>query len=175
MPPRPKIEKMPAPVRQWLERVLLDRSHDGYVALSALLKERGFDISHAAVHRFDQSLQRSMADIRATQEAARMIVEAAPDEADEQSAAVIRMVQSQLFTAMLRLREAEDADPAEKVKLLSQAARAAADTSRASVGNKRWAQEVRQRLDTLEQEARKQGVTLDAATLAHVRLGLYGG
>lgn len=175
MPRRPKVDALPLQVRQWLEQILLDPAKPGYVSLSAMLKDRGFEISHAAVHRFDQRLQRSMAAIRASTEAARLIAQSAPDEADEHSAAVIRLVQSALFEAMLKVREAEDADPAEQVKLLSTAARAVAEASRASIGQKKWQDEVRQRLDALEREQDNGAKRLDAATLKAVREALYGG
>jgi len=116
-----------------------------------------------------------MARIRASTEAARLIAQASPDESDEHSAAVLRMVQSSLFEAMTRVTEADDADPADQVKLLSAAARAIADASRASIGQKRWADEVRDRLDSVERVAAKAGKQLDAATLHAIREGLYGG
>jgi len=175
MPRRPKIDTLPPELKAQLERLLVDRSHAGYLALSAWLGERGYSISHAAVHRYDQRLQTVMARIRASTEAARLIAQASPDESDEHSAAVLRMVQSSLFEAMTRVTEADDADPADQVKLLSAAARAIADASRASIGQKRWADEVRDRLDSVERVAAKAGKQLDAATLHAIREGLYGG
>lgn len=171
---RPKIDALPADLKTQLERLLLDKAHGGYMALSAWLKEQGFEISHAAVHRYDQRLQNVMSRIKASTEAARLIAQAAPDEADEHSAAVLRMVQSSLFEAMTRVTEAQEADPADQVKLLSQAARAIADASRASIGQKKWQDEVRARLDAIEREAGKQGRTLDQKTLEAIREGLYG-
>lgn len=175
MPRRHKVESLPSEVRAWLERVLIDRAHPGYVALAQMLREKGYEISHAAVHRYDQRLQRTMAAIRASTEAARLIAQSAPDEADEHSAAVIRMVQSALFDAMVRVREAEDADPAEQVRLLSHAARAVAEASRASISQKRWQEEVRERLEAVEENALKAGKRLDAETLKTIREALYGG
>lgn len=174
MPRRSKVEALPQPLREQLERLLMDRSH-GYVALSAWLKSQGYEISHAAVHRYDQRLQSVMARIRASTEAARLIAQSSPDDADEHSAAVLRMVQSALFEAMTRVTEADDADPADQVRLLSQAARAIADASRASIGQKKWAEEVKTKLDAIEREAGRAGRTLDAETLRAVREGLYGG
>lgn len=174
MPRRSKVEALPQPLREQLERLLMDRSH-GYVALADWLKRQGYEISHAAVHRYDQRLQSVMARIRASTEAARLIAQSSPDDADEHSAAVLRMVQSALFEAMTRVTEADDADPADQVKLLSQAARAIADASRASIGQKKWADEVRARLDALEAEQVKGTRRLDAETLRVVREALYGG
>lgn len=174
MPRRSKVDGLPPEVRSWLEQVLADRSHAGYKALAELMREKGFDLSHSAIWRADQRIQRTMAAIRASTEAARLIAQSAPDEADEHSAAVIRMVQSALFEAMLKVREAEDADPAEQVKLLSQAARAVAEASRASIGQKRWQDEVRAKLDALEAAQGKGDKRLDAETLQRVREALYG-
>jgi hypothetical protein len=175
MPTRSKVLGLPASLRSELERLLADQTHGGYEALSAWLAERGYQISKSSLHRYDQKLQRSLAAIRASTEAARLIAQASPDEADEHSAAVIRMVQSALFDAMLAVREAEDADPAQQVKLLTHAARAVAEASRASIGQKRWAEEVRAKLDAVERTAAAQGKRLDAETLRAIREGLYGG
>jgi hypothetical protein len=175
MPRRPKITGLPPAVRAELERLLADQTHGGYQALAAWLAGQGYAISKSSLHRYDQRIQRSMAAIRASTEAARLIAQASPDEADEHSAAVIRMVQSALFDAMLAVREAEDADPAQQVKLLTHAARAVAEASRASIGQKRWAEEVRAKLDAVERTAAREGKTLDAATLKAIREGLYGG
>ncbi|MEJ5250229.1 MAG: phage protein Gp27 family protein, partial [Caldilinea sp.] len=113
--------------------------------------------------------------IKASTEAARLIAQAAPDEADEHSAAVLRMVQSALFEALTRVTEAaETADAAQQIKVLSQAARAIAEASRASIGQKKWQDEVRARLEAVEQAAQKSGRTLDAATLEEIKRGLYG-
>ena len=175
---RPKIDALPAGLKTQLERLLLDKTHGGYVLLSAWLKAQGFEISHAAVHRYDQRLQNVLSRVKASTEAARLIAQAAPDEADEHSAAVLRMVQSSLFEAMTRVTEAQDADPADQVKVLSQAARAIAEASRASISQKKWADEVKQKLDALEAASDKLGQgekRLDAETLKAVREALYGG
>jgi hypothetical protein len=173
---RSKVDTLPPALKAELERLLADRTHGGYEALAAWLKEQGYEISKSSLHRYDQRVQAVMLRIKASTEAARLIAQAAPDEADEHSAAVLRMVQSALFDAMSRVTEAaEAADPAEQVKVLSQAARAIAEASRASIGQKRWADEVRARLDEVERVARNAGKTLDAETLRTIREGLYGG
>lgn len=171
---RSKVDALPAALKAQLERLLADRSHGGYEALAAWLKEQGYEIGKSSLHRYDARVQRTMAAIRASTEAARQIVAAHPDDADEHSAAVIRMVQSRLFEALVGMHEAE-ADPAAQIKLLSGAARAIADASRASIGQKRWADEVRARLDAVEAAAGRAGKRLDADTLRAIREGLYGG
>ena len=175
MPRKAKVHALPSALKAQLERMLLDRTHGGYEALSDWLAEQGYQISKSSVHRFDTRLQATMARIKASTEAARLIVQNFQDLADEHSAAVIRMVQSQLFDALLKVGEAEaEADPAERIKLLSQAARAIAEASRASITQKRWQEEARARLDEIERAAGQAGKTLDAETLRVVREGMYG-
>lgn len=173
---RSKVDGLPPELKAELERLLADRTHGGYEALAAWLSERGWAVSKSSLHRYDQRVQAVMSRIKASTEAARLLAQSAPDEADEHSAAVLRIVQSALFDALTRVAEAsEEADPAEQVKVLSQAARAIAEASRASIGQKRWADEVRAKIDEVERVARKAGRTLDAATLEEIKRGLYGG
>lgn len=87
---------------------------------------------------------------------------------------MIRIVQSSLFDALIKVREAEDVEPAEQVKLLSQAARAVAEASRASIAQKRWQDEVKAKIEAVEHAAQKSGRALDAATLAQIKEALYG-
>ena len=61
------------------------------------------------------------------------------------------------------------------MKVLAAAARAIAEASRASIGQKRWADEVRAKLEEVERVAQKAGRQLDAETLRLVKEGLYGG
>ena len=173
---RSKIESMPPEVRQWIDRALVERGWRGYQELAALIRERtGVDISHAAVHRYGRRLQRKLEAIRASTEAARLIADAAPDDEDLRSQAVISLVQSELFEALVALREAEgEEDPGQRLKLLSQAARAIAEASRASIAQRRWQDEVRARLDALEAESARGRRRLDPETLRQVREALYG-
>lgn len=172
---RSKVDALPSALKAELERLLADGNHEGYEALAAWLREQGYEISKSSVHRYGQRVRAVMLRIKASTEAARLIAQAAPDEADEHSAAVLRMVQSALFDALSRVTEAaEEADPGEQVKVLAQAARAIAEASRASIGQKKWADEVRAKIDEIEREAALAGKALDAATLATIRRGLYG-
>lgn len=175
MPPRDKISQLPADIRAAIDRLLIDSGFSGYDALEQIvLDAHGVQIGKSTLNRYGIKLQRRLDAIRASTEAARAIAEAAPDEADHRSAAVISLVQSSLFEAMLALEEAEDADPTERVKLLASAGRAIAETSRASQGQKKWAQEQRAKLDALEAEAGRGSKRLDADTLKAVREALYG-
>lgn len=177
MPPRNKISQLSPELRAAIDKLLIDSGFAGYEALeNIILQTHGVHIGKSILNRYGQKLERRLSAIRASTEAARAIAEAAPDEADHRSAAVISLVQSSLFDAMLALEEAdEEADPAERVKLLANAARAIAEASRASQGQKKWAQEQKTKLDQLEAEAGRGTKRLDADTLKAVREALYGG
>ncbi|MDM7320246.1 MAG: DUF3486 family protein [Fervidobacterium sp.] len=172
---RSKVDKLPASLKRELEKILLDKNHEGYKALAEWLRSLGYEISHASIHRYDQKLQRVMEKIKASTEAAKLIVSSNPDRTDEHSAAVIRMVQSKLFEAMLAMTDAEEnVDISERIKLLSSAARAIAEASRASIAQKKFEQEVKERLEKAEKEAKVQGRKLDIETLEYIKQVLYG-
>lgn len=169
MPQRSAVEQLPDEVRGQLDRRLSEAGFSGYDQLAEWLTEQGYQISRSAVHRYGQRLERRMETIRASTEAARQIANIAPDDEDERSAAVISMVQSELFEAMLALEEAQDADAGERVALLSKAGRAIAEVSRASVNQKKYAAEVRRQTqeeaaEAVETAARKQGLSDDGVS-----------
>jgi len=162
---RSSIARLPEDVRQWLDRALAERNFSGYAQLEGLLRERGFELSKSAIHRHGQKVERRMAAIRASTEAAKLITEAAQDDQDARSEALHALVQTELFDTILNLQEAGDADldPTERVKLLSAAAKNIATLTRASVNLKRFQTEVRARLEAatvdVEKIARQGGMS----------------
>lgn len=163
MPDRPKVAQLPDEIRAWLDAELIKRGFGGYVPLAELLAEQGYEISKSAVHRYGQKLQRKLEAIRASTQAAAAIAEAAPDDADLRSAATIGLVQTEIFDVLVTLQEAEDADPQDRLNLLSKAARAIADIARASLSQKKRQDEVRlqerERIaGVIEETARAQGM-----------------
>ncbi len=148
MPRRGKIATLPPEIRAWLDAELVKRGFGGYLDLEQrILAEHGVKVDHSTLHRYGEKLERKLAAIRASTEAARSIAEAAPDDADLRSSAVISLVQTEIFDVLVNLQEAsdEDVDNVTRVKLLSQAAKNIATLSRASVNQKKWQVEVRSR------------------------------
>lgn len=94
--------------------------------------------SRSAVHRYGQKLERRLSAIRASTEAAKLIQAQAGDDRDARSEALTALVQTELFEAILSLQEADDpdVDTAERVGLLSSAAKNIATLSRSSVNLK---------------------------------------
>jgi len=154
---RSSLSKLPDAARQWLERALIDRSFSGYAELEALLREQGYQLSRSAIHREGQKLERRLAAIKASTQAARLISEAAADDQDARSEALHALVQTELFETILNLQEAgeETVDPKERVKLLSAAAKNIATLTRANVHLKRYQTEVQARVETAKDRVAK--------------------
>lgn len=183
MPKRRAVDGLPPEVRAWLDRALLAGNFSGYELLAAELAARGYTIGKSAIHRYGQKFERRLAAIKASTEAARMLTEGAADDQDARSEAVIALVQTELFETIVNLQEAteEAIDPAERVKLLSAAARNVADLSRASVNLKRYQADARARaqqaaahVEAVESEVRAGKRVLDADTLKRIREEIYG-
>lgn len=174
MAARSKISQLPDDVRHWLEQALSENGFSQYKELEALLKNKGFDISHAAIHRHGQKLERKMAAIQASTQAAEAIAKAAPDNADHRSAAVIAMIQTSLFDALMDLQEAEGMEADERINTLAKASQGFAKLAVSSVNQKKHEQEVREKLNALQQQASKGDKRLDEETLKYVIDKIYG-
>ncbi len=178
---RSSVETLPEEVRRWLGQALQENNFSGYQALEAALRERGYVISKSAIHRFGQKIERRFAAIKASTEAARLLTEGAADDQDARSEAVIALVQTELFEAIINLQEAddEDVDAGGRITLLSKAAKNIATLARASVTVKKFRAEVKAQLEAklnaLEAESRSgSGRRFDAETLRIVREEIYG-
>ena len=160
------IDRMSPDVKAYIQAMLATGSQT-LDALIADLQERfpteaskGELPSRSALHRYGAKLDRRLNAIRASTEAARLIRQHAGDDEDARSEALVAMVQTELFDAILLLQEADDpeADPGERVTLLSKAAKNIATLTRSSVNLKQFQAKV-------EAEARKKALE-DAATTA---------
>lgn len=156
MPPRSKIEQLPNELRAELDRRLIEGGFSGYVDLAEWLTEVGYAIGKSAVGVYGLGLQRKLDAIKASTEAARLIAQAAPDDADERSNAIISLVQTEIFESLLALQEAsEESDPAARVAILGKAARNIATLTRASVARNKWAAEIKSKVDAVAAEVKK--------------------
>jgi len=182
MPKRPAIDALPPAVKKWLDQALAEGNFSGYEQLEVLLKDRGFQIGKSSIHRYGQKLERKLAAIKASTQAAAAIAEAAPDDADLRSAAVISLVQTEVFDVLVALQEAEvEDDPSERLKVLGRAAKSIAELSRASVNQKKWqtqveaqvrAEERQRAAETLSISAKAAGVSPE--TIAVIRRDILG-
>ncbi len=180
---RGKVEGLPEEVRRWLERALMDSGFSGYDALKEMLAERGYVMSKSAIHRYGSKIERRFATIKASTEAARLLTEGAADDQDARSEAVIALVQTEMFESIINLQEADDEelDPADRIALLSKAAKNIATLARASVNQKKFRLEVQEETrrqllaeqsKQLEVLQKKGGVTAETQAAIREELGI---
>jgi len=180
MPPASKIDQLPEDVRAELDSKLIASGFGGYVGLAEWLTKQGYSIGKSAVGAYGQKLERRLAAVKASTQAARLITQAAPDDADDRSNAIISLVQTEIFDAILALQEVaeddESMDPAKRITLLGKAAKNIATLSRASVNRNKWAVEVRNKVEAAAADVRKlaAGAGVSEETLAAIDARLQG-
>lgn len=172
------ISALPESVRSALDAALVARNFSGYVALEAWLRDQGFEISKSSIHRYGQKIERRMAAIKASTEAAKFIVEAAGDDADARSEAVIALVQTEMFDSIVAIQEAgdEDLSAEDRLGMMSAAAKNIATLTRASLAQKEFKAKVQARAqeaaDKVAKLASKGGMS--AATVDEIRRSILG-
>lgn len=164
------IDQLKPEDRQMLDRWLMDKGFCGYEEISAKLAELGYSVSKSSVHRYGQKLEQKLSAVQASTQAALMIAEAAPDDSDVRSAAVLSLVQTEIFNALVALQESdnEDADPADRIMLMAKAGKGIAEIAKASVNQKKWESEVKERVQAaakaVDKIAKKGGLSAETAT-----------
>mgnify|MGYP001081882057 CR=1 FL=1 len=179
MPRRSKIEQQPDDVRAKIDRMLIKAGFAGYDWLVERIRnELGADVGGSSgLQRYGSRLQRKLDAIQASSHAARLITEAAPDEADSRSNANISLLQSEIFETMLALQDATDEDdPKKRLALLGYAAKAIAPLTRASIARNKWAAEVQTKLDKATAEIKQiaAGAGISQETMAAIDARLQG-
>jgi hypothetical protein len=169
------VSRLPAEVKTYIEAMLATGAQT-LDELIADLRERfpaeakaGELPSRSALHRYGSKLDRRLSAIRASTEAAKLIQAQAGDDQDARSEALTALVQTELFEAILMLQEADDADadPGERVGMLSAAAKNIATLTRSSIGLKTFQAQARARAkaaaDTVDKIAKSGGLSGEAA------------
>ena len=119
MPKRSTVKQLPKAVKDWLDAALVENNFSDYSALEEALKARGYDISRSAVHRYGQALERRLASVKASTEAAKIISDNISNDKGTQSDAILEMIQSEVFHALMNLEEIkEEDDPMKRLAAL---------------------------------------------------------
>lgn len=167
MAPRSKISKLPKPVKDWLDRELVDNQFGEYELIAAEMKARGYDISKSAIHRYGQEFEDKLLAIKIATEQARAITDAIPDDAGAMNDALIRLVQQKAFDTLVKMEEGASI---KDIGLM------VARLSNATVKQKQFAEEVRAKAavaaDAVEAIAKKGGLSADA--MDQIRRGILG-
>lgn len=169
MPRRSSIFALPAEIRDELNARLVGNGFSDYEGLAAWLNEQGYAISKSSLHRHGMGLQEdfelAMSDVQKTSALARAWTQSDEDEKGDLLDATARIAQEHLLRISIALRKVES-EPAVAAKHMSQVTRALADLGRMSIGQKRWAHEVRGRAqsaaDAAAKIAKKGGLSSDS-------------
>lgn len=172
------ITALPDDVRRWLERALSYQNFSGYEALEALMRDKGYAVSKSAIHRYGQKIERRMAAIKASTEAAKLITESAGDDQDARSEAVIALVQTEMFDSIIAIQEAgdEELSPSERLGMMSKAAKNIATLARASIAQKAYKATVQAKASDVAEKAAKLATKggLSAESVAEIRRSILG-
>jgi Glu-tRNA(Gln) amidotransferase subunit E-like FAD-binding protein len=172
------VTALPEEVRNALNQELAARNFTGYAELEDWLRGQGFEISKSAIHRYGQKIERRMAAIKASTEAAKFITEAAGDDQDARSEAVIALVQTEMFDSIIAIQEAADEElsAAERLGMMSDAAKNIAALTRASIAQKQFKTIVQARAqeaaDKVAKLAKKGGMS--ASTVDEIKRSILG-
>lgn len=172
------VTALPDEVRDALDQELAARNFTGYAELEGWLRGQGFEISKSAIHRYGQKIERRMAAIKASTEAAKFIADSAGDDADARSEAVIALVQTEMFDSIIAIQDADDEEltPAERLGMMSSAAKNIATLARASIAQKEFKTKVQARAaeaaEKVAKLARKGGMS--AATVDEIKRSILG-
>lgn len=184
-PGRSSIARLPDEIKRHIEKLLVEDklTLDELIAdLQASFPDHSEELpSRSAVHRYGQKLERRLSAIRASTEAAKIIRAHAGDREDARSEALTAMIQSELFESIMALQEADDMEPADRIGLLSKAAKNIATLTRSSVSLKKYQEEIEEaaRQKLLEEQRAKldamgsnSGVTDDTKQAIREALGI---
>lgn len=172
------VTALPQEVREALNQELAARNFTGYAELEDWLRGQGFEISKSAIHRYGQKIERRMAAIKASTEAAKFIVDAAGDDADARSEAVIALVQTEMFDSIIAIQEASDEDLSaeDRLGMMSAAAKNIAALTRASLAQKEFKTKVLARAQEAAEKvaklAKKGGMS--AAAVDEIKRSILG-
>lgn len=163
------IDQLSADDKSWLDARFRDQGFCGYEEIAEILQERGYNVSKSSVHRYGQKLEQKLAAVQASTQAAIMIADAAPDDADQRSAAVMSLIQTELFNSLIALQESNEPETsaADRIALMAKCGKGIASIMQASLGQKKWMLDVRDRVEKAAQAVdsivKKGGLSKEAA------------
>ncbi|WP_233117239.1 DUF3486 family protein [Aggregatibacter actinomycetemcomitans] len=168
MPKRSTVKQLPQVVKDWLDAALVENNFSGYSALEEALKAHGYDISRSAVHRYGQALERRLAAVRASTEAAKVISDHVSTDKGAQSDAILELIQSEMFNALMSLEGLkEEEDPMKRLSILSFIGKNISPLIGASINLKKYQAEIKARAEAAAREVdevvKKNGLTEETA------------
>ena len=169
MPPRSKIEKLPDNIRVALEKRLVGTGFSAYDELERWLNQKGYQISRSAIHRFGKRFEERIKALKSVTEQAKVIVEESRDEDGAMNEALQRLAAEKAYQILLEMEVSPDDIS------LSGLIRSIADLGRASVAQKKFANDIRreyseQAAEKLETRAQKLGLSDEARRIIETEI-----
>ncbi len=149
------IDRLSPEHKKLLDDKLTTNGFYGYEALADWLHELGYEIGKSSLHRYGQKLERKLSAIKASTQASLMIAEAIPDDGDARSSAVLSLVQTELFNALVALQDLEEddsLDPIKRLSLITKAGKGISEIVKASVLQKQHAIDVKEKAESTAKE-----------------------
>jgi hypothetical protein len=118
-----------------------------------------------------------IAEVNDSTEAARLMSDTSRDDSDVRGEAIMATVQTDIWSTLLELREADNiADPMDRLKALTKAATSVGELSRARVNQAKWRAEVDAKVQDAADKVTKLARTggLDEKTAAEIRASILG-
>ena len=179
MPPRSKVERLPAAIKKWLDDQLIGNNYAGYALLEVEVNEllraanADFQIGKSSIHRYGTQFEDRLKSLKLVSEQAKALIDASPDDEDAVSQALIRMTQEKLFNVVMELQ----VDPS-KINLVK-ITKAIADLARASISNKKYVAEVKLRtaaaVDAVTHVVKQAGLSAESVDIIRRQiLGIAG-
>ena len=166
-----KIKKLPPDLKEQLDQMLTEGTLHSCRQLAKWLGDNGFEISHAAIHKYGQKFERRLDSVRIATEQARIVCEQFKDDDEQMQNALMRLVQTRLFEVLSAVNETETGDAeAEEATVapvnVTALARSVSGLARAETEHRKWAERARANVAEAEKkvdEARAKGLSKDAA------------
>ena len=161
MPRRSKVKSLPKDVREALDEKLVEEGFQNYEDLAEWLAGQGYDISKSSVHRYGQEFEDRLEALRIATAQAKEITEQVGDDEGALGDALTAVVQEKAF-GLLTSMEMEEQE-VEFTSLMNAIAR----LQKASVQQKKFMQEMREKAQQAAEEAeeiaREGGLSEDGA------------
>lgn len=152
MPQRSSILQLPEDIQAELNKRLVKNGFADYQGLADWLAEKGFQISKSSIHRHGQQFEERLAAIKTATEQAKAITAAVGDEEGAMNEALIRLVQERAFEVLVNL---QTDDPEKFAKVFPKMGMMVARLGRASVQQKKWRGEVKEKAKSAASEVGK--------------------
>jgi hypothetical protein len=137
---------LPKELRAELDKRLIDGGFSNYRGLEAWLAKNGYQISRGSLQRYGSDFEDSLVAIRLATQHSKAIVEAAPDREGSMNSALMSLIQTRLIDVLGGNAAIDDVT-------LARFAQAVAHLGKATVQQKRWAEDMRQRLESEKRTA----------------------